>query len=177
MPDEARWLVVGGSETHNPTSDDLHRLADTANELGRRALERYGIKVAFHPHLGNMIQYREDIGRLMELTDPRYFFLAPDTGHLVAGGSDPVEVFATYGRRIVHMHFKDFDPTQSGWGGRRGRFARLGQGTVDFPALVSILREIDYDGWIVVEADSRSAARETALANRRYLVNKVSLEI
>jgi sugar phosphate isomerase/epimerase len=53
----------------------------------------------------------------------------------------------------------------------------LGQGTVDFPALVSILREIDYDGWIVVEADSRSAARETALANRRYLVNKLSLEI
>ncbi len=172
-----RVLVVGGSETHNPTSDDFHRLADTANELGRRALERYGIKVGFHPHRGNMIQYREDIGRLMELTDPRYFFLAPDTGHLAAGGSDPVEVFGTYGRRIVHMHFKDFDPTQPGWRGRRGRFARLGQGTVDFPALVSILREIEYDGWIVVEADSRSAARETALANRRYLVNKLSLEI
>ena len=26
-----RVLVVGGSETHNPTSDDFHRLADTAN--------------------------------------------------------------------------------------------------------------------------------------------------
>jgi inosose dehydratase len=170
-------LVVGGSESPEPTDDDFRRLADTANELGRRALEQYGIKVGFHPHMGNMVQYREDIGRLMELTDPRYFFLAPDTGHLAAGGSDPVEVYRTYGSRIVHMHFKDFDPNAVGWRGRRGRFTRLGEGTVDFGALVEILRGLNYDGWIVVEADSRTAARETALANRRYLTETLKLEL
>jgi inosose dehydratase len=173
----ASVLVVGGTESANPSADDYKRLADTANDLGRRALEKYGIKVGFHPHLGNMIQYREDIERLMELTDPRYFFLAPDTGHLAAGGSDPVEVFRTYGHRIVHMHFKDFDPNQRGWRGRRGRFVQLGQGTVNFPSLVSILRELAYEGWIVVEMDARSAAQEMAEANRRYLIEKLNLEI
>lgn len=173
----ARVLVVGGSATLNPTADDYRRLADTANELGRRALERFGIKVGFHPHRGNMIQYREDIERLMELTDPRYFFLAPDTGHLAAGDSDPAEVFRTYGHRVVHMHFKDFDPSQGGFGDRRGRMVPLGQGTVNFPALVSILRELNYDGWIVVEVDSRAGARATAAANRRYLVEQLRLEI
>jgi len=173
----AQVLVVGGSEAPRPTADDYRRMADTANELGRRALEQYGIKVGYHPHLGSMIQYREDIDRLMELTDPSYFFFAPDTGHLAAGGCDPVEVFRTYGRRIVHMHFKDFDPNQPGWRGRRGRFAPVGQGTVDFPALVSILRELDYDGWIVVETDSTSLPRETAIAQREYLVEKLDLKL
>lgn len=172
-----RVLVVGGSETPNPTDDDFRRLADTGNELGRRALEQNGVKVGFHPHMGNMVQHREDIDRLMELTDPRYFFLAPDTGHLAAGGSDPVEVFRTYGKRVVHMHFKDFDPSQTGWRGRRGRFAPLGEGTVDFGALVEILRGLDYDGWIVVEADGRNAPRETAEANRRYLTETLKLEL
>lgn len=173
----ARVLVVGGTETHNPTDEDMKRLADTANELGRRVLEEYGIKVGFHPHLGNMIQHREDVGRLMELTDPRYFFLAPDTGHLAAGGSDPVEVFRTYGKRIVHTHFKDFDPEALGFGGRRGRMAPLGQGRVDFPALVRILHESQYDGWIVVEFDGRSDPRGVATANRRYLAETLNLEI
>jgi inosose dehydratase len=173
----ARVLVIGGSEASPPTDDDFKRMADTANELGRRALEEYGIKVGFHPHLGSMIQHREDIGRLMELTDPRYFFLAPDTGHLLAGGSDPVEVYRTYGSRIVHMHFKDFDPNAEGWRGRRGRFVALGEGSVDFAALVQILRGLDYDGWIVVEFDSRDAPRETAAANRAYLTEKLKLKL
>lgn len=173
----AQVLVVGGSEAPTPTADDFKRMADTANELGRRALEQFGVKVGYHPHMGSMIQHREDIGRLMELTDPRYFFLAPDTGHLAGGGSDPVEVYRTYGPRIVHMHFKDFDPNAEGWRGRRGRFAPLGEGTVDFASLVQILRGLDYEGWIVVEADSRSAPRETAVSNRAYLTEKLKLEL
>jgi len=102
-----RVLMVGGSETHNPTSDDFHRMADTANELGRRALERYGIKVGFHPHLGNMILYREDIGRLMELTDPRYFFLAPVLGRF------RVQELPAHRRRAVenkHVHGRKSAP-------------------------------------------------------------------
>ncbi len=173
----ARVLVIGGSESPPATDEAIRRLAGAANDLGRRVLERYRVKVGFHPHVGSLIQHREDIGRLMEWTDPRYFFLAPDTGHLAAGGSDPVEVFRAYGKRIVHTHFKDFDPKLPGFGGRRGRMAPLGQGSVDFPALVDILREIGYDGWIDVEFDGITAPRETAETNRRYLVEKLKLEL
>ncbi len=173
----AKVLVVGGTESPPATDEAIRRLAATGNELGRRTLERSGVKLGFHPHMGSLIQHREDIGRMMEWTDPRYFFLAPDTGHLAAGGSDPVEVFRAYGKRIVHMHFKDFDPNRPGFGGRRGRMAPLGQGAVNFPALVAILREIQYDGWIDVEFDTFTGAREAAEANRRYLVEKLGLEL
>ena len=173
----AKVLVIGGFESPKPADEDIKRMAGAANELGRRVLERHGVKVAFHPHAGSLIQHREEIGRLMELTDPRYFFLAPDTGHLAAGGSDPVEVFRAYGKRIAHMHFKDFDPALQGFGGRRGRMVPLGQGKVDFPALAGILREIAYDGWVDVEFDSTAAPRESAEANRRYLVERLKLEL
>ena len=173
----ARVLVIGGSESPPATDEAIRRLAGAGNDLGRQTLERYGVKVGFHPHLGSLIQHREDIGRLMEWTDPRYFFLAPDTGHLAAGGSDPVEVFRTYTRRIVHTHLKDFNPDLPGFGGRLGRMAPLGQGTVDFPALLGILREAGYDGWMDVEFDGLAAPKETAEANRRYLVEKLKVEL
>ncbi len=178
-------LVVGGTEKPNPPTDEEYRImADTGNELGRRAWEEFGVKVAYHPHMGSMIQYREQIGRLMDMTDPRYFFLGPDTGHLLAGNSDPVEVFRTYKTRIAHVHLKDFDPRAPGYalytaapGRRPGRMVRLGQGKVDFPALVAILRDADFDGWMNVELDSRTNPAENAELARQYLVNELGLEV
>nr|NIV37243.1 xylose isomerase [Anaerolineae bacterium] len=79
--------------------------------------------------------------------------------------------------RIAHTHFKDFDPDAPGWGGRRGRMTLLGQGKVNFPSLVEILQEHNFNGWIVIEFDSRSDPRETAAANRRYVREELRLKI
>jgi len=173
----AKVLVVGGFSNPKGSEEDFKRMAGVGNELGRAALEKYGIKVGYHPHLGSMVQDREGIGRLMDLTDPRYFFLAPDTGHLAAGGSDPVEVFRTYGKRIIHVHLKDYDPNAMGFGGRRGRTAPLGRGNVDFSALIGILNDLGYDGWADIEVDGTVAARETAEANKRFVVDKLGLTL
>jgi inosose dehydratase len=55
-----------------------------------------------------------------------------------------------------------------------GIFSELGQGGVDFPAVVRWLEEHDYDGWAVVEQDvlpGMGTPKESARRNREYLAS------
>jgi inosose dehydratase len=55
---------------------------------------------------------------------------------------------------------------------RGGVFCELGQGQVDFIAAIKQLKEIAYEGWIVVEQDilpGMGTPKESALRNREYL--------
>ena len=80
------------------------------------------------------------------------------------------------------MHFKDYQPdvaTQAraeGWdlleAVHHGLFCELGQGCVDFSAVVAWLQERNYQGWAVVEQDVLSGMgvpKESAGRNRSYL--------
>jgi inosose dehydratase len=147
----SRTLVIGGMEAKRREPELFAAYAKTANEIGKRALETYGVRFAAHPHIGSLVQGREDIARIMDGTDPRYFFLAPDTGHLAGAGCDPVEVFRSYKERIVHVHLKDWAPPAAAGG--RGSFVVLGKGKVDFPELLAILATTSFDGWLDVELD------------------------
>lgn len=91
-----------------------------------------------------------------------------------------------WGSRINHVHLKDARldvleaivaegaPVEAIW--RRRAFCRLGDGDVDIDGVLSGLRELGYQGWLVVEQDIipspdeplDQAAREQR-ANREYL--------
>ena len=138
-------LAGGQRKPGGNPPEDFQALARLVNELGKRLKNEYGIQLGYHPHTGNMIEKREEIGRMMDLTDPRYFNLCPDTGHLVAGGSDALEVFRTYQSRIIYLHFKDWDPNmvtaRTAETGRKGGFPELGEGIVPLPQLADFLLE------------------------------------
>ena len=84
--------------------------------------------------------------------------------------------------RIWHVHFKDCNAriaAQSraeGWDGPtslgHGVFSELGNGNVDFPAVLKQLEVMGYADWIVVEQDvlpGMGTPRESAQRNRDYL--------
>lgn len=148
----AETLVLGGTEVEERSPEAFRIFAEVATELGKRTFETYGVRCGIHPHRGSFIETREHIERAMQDSDPRYFFLAPDTAHLVAGGSDPVEVFETYRSRINHVHVKDHLPDPSSPG--RGSVVPLGWGAIDFSRLFEILSEERFTGWANVELDS-----------------------
>ena len=53
-----------------------------------------------------------------------------------------------------------------------GVFSELGQGSVDFQAVLSALHDIGYNGWITVEQDilpGMGTPRKSAKKNRDYL--------
>ena len=118
------------------------------------------LQLAFHPHAGTVVESAEDVGHLLERTDVG---LCLDTGHLLIGGLDPVDLAETAGSRVRHVHLKDVDElllkrVQSGNipysdAVRQGLFRPLGTGVVDVAALLSHFEAAGYDGWYVLEQD------------------------
>jgi len=163
--------------------DGWRVFAAGANELARRVRDEAGIRTVIHPHLGTLVETGPEVRELLRRTDPALLGLCLDTGHWRFGtGEDPVDAVREFGSRVWHVHFKDADPavmTESraqGWHGLEstghGVFCELGRGCVDFPGVLAALREIGYDGWIVVEQDilpGMGDPKASAGRNREYL--------
>ncbi|GBQ65710.1 sugar phosphate isomerase/epimerase [Ameyamaea chiangmaiensis NBRC 103196] len=152
--------------------------ADRLTTLGHVIADR-GMALVYHHHMGTVVQSRDDIGRLMDLTGPSVHLLL-DSGHALWGGSDPVELATTYRERVRHVHTKDMRPdiraiadTQD-WSFLNavlgGVFTVPGDGCIDYRPFFRALR--GYDGWVVIEAeqDPEKADPLTYVTKgRRYL--------
>ena len=68
---------------------------NNANRLGRMMKEDYGLKMVLHPHGDSHIETREDIDRIFQATDPEYVGFCLDTGHIVYGMADNIELIRT----------------------------------------------------------------------------------
>lgn len=132
---------------------DWERLVDGVARAVARARER-GYEPTFHHHMGTRIQTPAEIERLLESSDVP---LLLDSGHLLAGGGDPLQGLRDWRSRIDHVHVKDVRldliRTSASWpeAWRAGAFCELGTGDVDLDAFVAELG--GYAGWLVVEQD------------------------
>lgn len=151
----AKNMIIGPPGAAKEQAADRLKLvrqqAPVLNELGKRAIDQ-GLQIGIHPHLNTLVESGSEIDQIMEATDPRYVFFSPDTGHIHLAGGDLLAILRKYKARLNYFHFKD----------GVGPFARpnfipnlreLGQGEVDFPAVMRLLKEVRYHGWINVEQD------------------------
>lgn len=158
--------------------------ADGANRIARAVKRETGLRTVFHHHIGTWVETPAETAKLLSLTDPTVLGLCFDTGHCRFGGGDPLTGLQQHADRIWHVHFKDHSPqiaAQSraeGWDGvtavGHGVFCELGQGDIDFPAVLAKLYELNYQGWIVVEQDvlpGMGSPKESAQRNRNYLAS------
>jgi inosose dehydratase len=155
------WKVnMGRRPPGGPSDDQLKRLANTLNEIGRQTIAM-GIRLAPHPHIWGPLERERDMRRAMELTDPRYVWMTADTGHLVLGGGDPAQIINDYFPRIAEVHLKD---TYAKYRGNTSTpteeehrvasvYHNLGGGGVDFPAVFKVLRDRHYKGWTIFDLD------------------------
>lgn len=163
-----------------------HRL----NAFGEHLIKTYGIKLAYHHHMGAYVESPADVDKLMALTDPTKVFLLFDTGHAYFGGAaDPVTLLKKHVERVVHVHCKDVrvpviaQARNDGWsflnGVINGTFTVPGDGGLDYEAMLTTLRNAGYEGWLVVEAEQDPAvAPSYAYAKKGYetlrgLVDKI----
>jgi inosose dehydratase len=122
---------------------------------------RHGVAVSLHHHYGTVIERDDQLRRFLEGSD---MGLCLDTGHLVMGGSDPVEIAELAGNRVNHVHLKDVDRDLARRvatrelsfkeAARRGVFRPLGDGDVDVGEVVGRLEASGYRGWYVLEQDT-----------------------
>lgn len=102
-----------GAPLESPTLDaeGWDRLTRGMDDLGRRVLEAYGLRVQFHSHADSHVGYQHEIERFVESTDPRYVNLCLDTGHVAYYRGDNVAIIRKYPERIGYLHLKQVDPT------------------------------------------------------------------
>lgn len=154
-------LVVGGGARRaaGTTSEDYRRLGAALDEVTAIA-DRFGLAASYHPHLSTIVETPRELERIMEVSS---IPLCPDTAHLAAGGGDPAAIIREYGDRVRQVHLKDFRPQPS-------TFLPLGAGELDFPDILSALREVGYDDWLMVELDYFDGdPAEAARISRTYL--------
>ncbi len=149
--DDAQWNTLLGN---------LDRLQVAGAERG--------VRVVLHPHVGTVVEKREEVYRVL---DGSTISLCLDTGHLLIGGTDPLELVERHANRITHVHLKDVDSALAARvrGGEltytdavaEGMYTRLGTGDVDIAGVVNGLLDAEYDGWFVLEQDTILASEPT----------------
>ena len=144
-----------------------------------------GLRVAFHHHAGSHVETPEEVDRLFSLFPADQLGLCLDTGHYVYCGGDTVAFLEKQVSRVWCVHLKDVYETKAAEARRarmnfheavrHGVFAPLGEGSIDFSRVVSLLQKGNFDGWVVVEADvlpggvGADAPLANARAGREYL--------
>lgn len=144
---------------------DWSLLAPRLEDMGRRLRGR-GLHLAYHHHMGTVIETEAEIDTLMARTGPDVGLLF-DTGHLTYAGGDPAAVAARHAGRIVHVHCKDIRPDALRAARAQdlpflravlgGVFTVPGDGCVDYAAALRPIAAAGYDGWLVVEAEQDPA--------------------
>ena len=132
-----------------------------------------GIALAYHHHMGTVVETPDEIDAFMAATGPATRLLF-DAGHYYFGsnGQDPAPALRRHIDRLAHFHAKNVRPAvmaqvrEQGLsfmdGVRAGVFTVPGdpEGGVDFAPLLGILKDAGYDGWIVIEAEQDPSVRE-----------------
>ena len=129
---------------------------------------RAGLRTVLHPHVGTHVETTAEVERFLADSD---LPLCIDTGHLLIGGTDPVELVRAHPHRVGHVHLKDVraDLADAVRAGRvsyteavaQGVYVPLGDGDVDLVTLLKLLHDNDYQGWYVLEQDTALAEGET----------------
>lgn len=162
---DPRITLGHGSRNRTGLAERRRNAIACVNEIGKRAADR-GIVCSFHPTSGSPSIFRtpEDYKVMLDLLDTSVVGYCPDAGHVVNGGMDVYDLFSTYASVIRHVHLKDIT--------REKNWAPMGEGVIDFPRLLKILSDADYQGWIVIEEESSNAVTDpdgATLKNGKYL--------
>jgi inosose dehydratase len=122
----------------------------------------FGVGMAFHHHMGTIVETDAEIGRLMSSTGPAVGLLY-DSGHCVFSGGEPISLLERHIGRVVHVHCKDSrkavlekaraSDTSFMQAVLDGVFTVPGDGFIDYPPILTILHDAGYSGWLVVEAE------------------------
>lgn len=141
--------------------DDWTAYGRKVTALAER-MAAFGVRMAFHHHMGTIVESEADIDRLMATTGEAAGLLF-DSGHCLFAGADPAALLARHVARVVHVHCKDVrrDVLDQAIGQDMGFleavlsgvFTVPGDGCIAFTPLLRTLHEAGYAGWLVVEAE------------------------
>ncbi len=133
------------------------KLTEVADYLRAR-----GVPMSYHPHMGTVVETDAEVDLLMANTGPSVGLLI-DTGHVTYADGDPFALVERHGPRLNHIHCKDIRPDVLKQVKAddlsfldaviEGVFTVPGDGFIDYGHFAKSLAAVDYEGWVVVEAE------------------------
>ena len=195
------FAEVSGSIQGNPNrklstrpqmdNDEWKNFCKKISEMGKY-LEDEGMPLAYHHHMGTIIETQNDTERLLDNTHDSVK-LTLDTGHMLFANGDSKKIIDNYDDRILHIHCKDIrknvlnkslkDDLSFRDAFLEGAFTVPGDGCIDYKPLFDILKKNNYSGWLVVEAEQdpkKANPLEYAIKGYKYLTDtlqKSNIEI
>ncbi len=133
-------------EYHTP--DGILTFASKADEIGNK-LAQAGIVLSYHNHNFEFAKVGDKtwLEILYDNTDPKNLQAELDTYWVQSGGGDPAEWILKYPGRMQMMHVKDMVIGPDGQ-----RFAEIGEGNLNWPAILSAAKDAGVE-WYCVEQD------------------------
>lgn len=158
MLDRARWLgapailVVPGMVSHferrtleTPYATAMARAYERLRELAFEA-EKRGVVIAIENVWNQFLVSPVEMSDFIDRVNSPWVGAYLDTGNVLRYGI-PHDWVGTLGRRITRVHLKDFKLDVGNIDG----FCPLGDGDVDWPAVMSALKQVGYDGPVTFE--------------------------
>jgi inosose dehydratase len=149
---------------------DWKQFGERLNSVARFINDR-GLRFAYHHHLGTVVETKDELDRFFDATGD-HVGLVLDTGHALFGGIEPIDVIKSHPERVAHVHCKyvrtakydEFLANGTSFlnGVVGGMFTAPGDGDYDYAPFMRALADMDYSGWIVIEAE-----QDPAIANPR----------
>ena len=146
-------------------NEEWNSFCNKLSEMGK-FLESEGMPLAYHHHMGTVIETHEDTIRLLENTDDSVK-LTLETGHMLFAQGNSKKILEDFSSRIIHIHCKDIrknvldNSLENDLSFRGafldGAFTVPGDGCIDYKPLFDILKVKNYSGWLVVEAEQDPA--------------------
>jgi inosose dehydratase len=170
------------STPHELSDAEWERLSAHLAEIDTLVAD-HGLRLAVHPHVGTLIERDAAVQRLLDSTDAGWCL---DTGHLLIGGTDPLDFARRHGARIVHVHLKDVDSALAARvragelslveATQLGLFQPLGQGDAGIKEILRALDDVGYERWLVLEQDAAITGSEPPVGDGPVLDVKQSIE-
>ncbi|MFP5107324.1 sugar phosphate isomerase/epimerase family protein [Neobacillus sp. C211] len=153
-------------------AEDWNRMMSHIRALSERA-SKFGVRAVIHPHAGGYIEFEDEIKQLLEDIPYEIAGLCLDTGHLYYSKMDPVQWLKDNMERLDYIHFKDIDldvydqvmeeHIRFFEACAKGVMCPIGQGIIDYNSIHSLLKEINYHGYITIEQERDPRNADTSL--------------
>ena len=147
------------------SEDEWKLLISRINEISKMMMDE-GMPLAYHHHMGTVIETEKETKRLIENTKDSVKLLI-DTGHMLFAQGNSIRLAEDFSERLVHVHCKDIrkevlDKSLKNDSTFRqafldGAFTVPGDGCIDYKPFLKILHKKKYEGWLVVEAEQDPA--------------------
>jgi sugar phosphate isomerase/epimerase len=141
--------AIGGLPGEYRSAEGFMRFAKEASQAVKKLADA-GMRFSYHNHSFELEKFgsRTGLQILYEDSDPKLFNSEIDTYWVQHGGGDPAAWIRKLKGRAYLVHLKDMAIK-----GGQQRFAEVGEGNLNWPAIMDACKEAGTE-WYIVEQDS-----------------------